>query len=602
MMIQKRKVLLLVTCFMMIGLIASLISGCGGGGGGGGGGGTETPQYGGFLHTVVTSDPLGWDDATTSVMYGNSHAATTGTYQCLYSGDWTKGKAGGYGTSQLDWFIPGPINRLDSKTGYIAQSWDIGTTSITFHLRAGVRWENRNPTKGRAVTADDVVYSINRNKKVGCYLQTSYKDLATAMNAVKVDESTVRIDCTAAEMPELLSMIDFMYIYPQDVVEEGDITDWTMSIGCGPFYIKQYTPGSTLFFAKNTVYWETNPIGPGQGDQLPYIDGVYNYIQTDPATMDSLFKTGQVDIIECEHDRALQIKAACPDAKYVTYFSDAAKAVIAMQINNPDLPYKDLRVRQALMLAIDHQKMVNEMYGGEGGYLYWPLADTKEYADAYLTLSEYPTTPDARVGEYGLSLKDLLTYNPTKAKQLLADAGYPDGFKAKINVWNFYLYLEQLEVVKDMWKDIGVDLEIKVEPSLATIYVYQIFHSFDNMLYAGISGAGNYFKGIAWATDSMWNASHVNDPILNDYRNQMLAAYPDDNAMMAIHRELLPYLQEQCYVISVVGPMTYRFWWPWVKNYDGEGSLGYYKYYNNGYGGLSQYIWIDQALKTSMGF
>jgi peptide/nickel transport system substrate-binding protein len=603
-MIQKGKVLSLVTCFMMIGLIASLISGCGPTGEGENEG--ETPQYGGYLHTIVTSDPLGWDDANPKSS-ASSHAATTGCYQCLYSGDWTKGNAGGYGTGQVDWILPGPIDRMDSKIGYIADSWQVApdNTYVTFHLRDGVKWENRAPTNGRAVTAEDVVYSINRNTVTGCYVASAYAALAKVMKASKVDDRNVRIDVTAKEMPELLSLIDYMYIYPTDIVQDiGAVTDWGNSIGTGPFYIQDYTAGSQIVYKKNTVYWETDPIGPGKGNPLPYLDGIYNYIQTDPATMDSLFETGQVDIIDAEHDRAQSILAATSgkNVKYVKFFSDAAKAVIAMRLDKPEKPWSDLRVRQALMLGIDHQKMVNEMYGGEGNYLYWPLADCKEYAGAFLDVTEYPSTPDARVGTNGLSVPDLYTYNPTKAKELLKAAGYEDGFKATIEVWNFYLYLEQLEVVKSMWADIGVDLTIHVNPSLSTIYIYQIFYSYDDMLYAGVAGAGSYFKGTQWSGGGMWNSGRINDPVLDAYRDQMLAAYPDENEMGAIHRELLPYLQEQCYVLQTAGPAYYRFWWPWVKNYSGEGSLGYYKFYNNGFGGLSQYIWIDQTLKKSMGF
>ena len=598
-MIQKRKVLSVVTCFMMIGLIASLISGCTGGGEGEGEGGGDQPQYGGVLTIPTNADPTGWDDA----VGGNAHYTTAGCYQTLWSGDWTKGNAGGYGTKVCDWFLPGAINRLDFDTGKIAESWEIGSNNIIFHLRDGVKWEDRSPTNGRAVTADDVVVSINRNTQTGAYLKTAYAALAAAMIASKVDDRTVRIDCTAAEMPTLISLIDFMYIYPADVIDKfGNMNDWERAIGTGPFTVKKYVPGSQVYLEKNPVYWETNPIGPGQGDQLPYLDGVRVLIQPDPSTVDSLFTTGKIDIhLAVEYDRAQTIKASCPAAKYVTYFTDGGKAVICFKLTNPDLPYSDLRVRQALMLAIDHQKIVQELYGGSGDYMYWPLADCKEYADAYLELNEYPNTPDPRVGENGLSVKDLYTYNPTKAKQLLADAGYPDGFKCEIIVWNYYYYLDQLEVVKGMWADIGVDMTIKTV-DYATVTTTMYFHSYNDLLYSGYAGAGTYFKGTNWWGTGMFNGSLINDPVLNDYRNQMYAAFPDEEEAMSIHREMLPYLQEQCYVIQVVGGDTYRFWWPWVKNYSGEGALGYYKYINNGFGGFTQYLWIDQDLKDSMGF
>jgi peptide/nickel transport system substrate-binding protein len=595
MMIQKRKVLSVVTCFMMIGLMASLISGCAGGGGGGGGGG-ETPKSGGVLNVYTTADPVGWDDAV-----GNCpHYNVAGCYQTLWSGDWSKGIAGGYGTKKCNWFIPGDINRLELDTGRIAKSWEIGTNSITFHLRDEVKFAY-SATKSRAVTADDVVVSINRNKQTGAYLAMAYPALAAAMNAVKVDDSTVRIDCTAGEMPELLSMIDFMYIFPADLIDlYGDVNSWDRAIGTGPFYVKEYTEGSSIYYAKNPNYWETNPVGLGQGNQLPYLDGVRIFIEPDPSTEDSLFTTGKVDITMVDYDRA-QSLITLPGVQYKEFISDAAKAVMCMRIDKADKPYSDLRVRQALMLGIDHQKIVDQLYGGHGDYLYWPLTYCTEYADAYLALNDYSNTPDPRVGEYGLSVQDLYTYNPTKAKQLLADAGYPDGFKAQTYVWNLPVYTDQLQVVKDMWADIGVDLTINAV-DYATISVKMFFRAYDEMMYFGMAGAGTYFKGTEWYGSSMWNGSYINDPVLNSYHDQMLAAWPDETEMMSIHRQLLPYLQEQCYVIQTAAWNTYTIWWPWVKNYSGETSLGYYKFINSGFGGLTQYLWIDQDLKKSMGY
>ncbi|MCK4722233.1 MAG: ABC transporter substrate-binding protein, partial [Dehalococcoidia bacterium] len=64
-----------------------------------------------------------------------------------------------------------------------------------------------------------------------------------------------------------------------------------------------------------------------------------------------------------------------------------------------------------------------------------------------------------------------------------------------------------------------------------------------------------------------------------------------------IHRELMPYLLEQAYVIQLPAPYGYRFWWPWVQNYSGEASVGFYNV-----GNYSKYVWIDQELKESMGY
>jgi peptide/nickel transport system substrate-binding protein len=266
-----------------------------------------------------------------------------------------------------------------------------------------------------------------------------------------------------------------------------------------------------------------------------------------------------------------------------------------MREDKADKPYGDVRVRQALQLAIDNQKIVDEYFGGEAEVLYWPVFDCKEYAGAYMELEDYPD--ELVLGPDSVSVKDLLGYDPAKAKQLLADAGYPDGFQAEITYYNLYLYDDVMQMVKDMWAEIGVELELK-PVDYTTALVVQMLRSYDDMLFGGYAGVGTYFKGINWSGTSMFNASYVNDPVLNDYRDQMLAAYPDEDEADSIHQEMLPYLLEQCYVLQTAAHYTYVFYWPWLKNYDGEGAIGYY----GGASSWTPYVWIDQDLKEEMGF
>lgn len=148
---------------------------------------------------------------------------------------------------------------------------------------------------------------------------------------------------------------------------------------------------------------------------------------------------------------------------------------------------------------------------------------------------------------------------------------------------------------------IGVDLTIK-PVDYATWSATMYLRSYTDMLYGIYSGVGTYLKGLNWSTVGvsgearMYNASYVNDPELNDYRDQMLAAYPDEDECDSSHREMLPYLLEQCYVLQTASHYTYRFLWPWVKSYSGEGTTDYY-------GGIrtwTPYVWIDQELKAEM--
>ena len=599
-MIQKRKFLTLVVCLIVVGLIAGLISGCApsgnGGDGDGDGNGDDTPQYGGELTYAATADPTYFDDVV------GPHAYVTGSYQCLWGGDWAKGIAGGYGTGECDWFVRGELNRLEHKTGKIAEDWDIGADYIEFYLRDGVCFHDKYPTNGREVTADDVVSSWERTMTESSYWMGTYPYLVSSLSISKVDESTVRFECPAEYMAELISLIEYVYILPQDAVElYGDLNDWERIIGTGAFIMTDYVPGSYIQYERNPDYWQTNPVGLGQGDQLPYMNGVRVLIQPNIDTHDSLFRTGQIDMTTADFDRAQEL-LTIPDVNSNKFLDGALRNVIYMRTDKEGEPWADVRVRQALQLAIDNQAVVDQYFGGEAEALYWPVYYCKEYAGAYMPLEdlddvmiEVQTEPEPTE----ISVADLFDYNLELAQELMDAAGYPDGFKAEI-IYSTAVYIHEdlISLLEGMWADIGVDLELTaVDSSTHTTTHY--LRNYDDMFFAGYSGVGTYFKGINWQGSGMYNTSYIDDPILNDYRDQMLAAFPvDEDEAFSIHAEMLPYLLEQCYVIQMAAHYTWRFWWPWVKNYSGEGAIGYY----GGASSYTPYIWIDQDLKADMGF
>lgn len=543
----------------------------------------EKPAYGGTLTIASGVDPTGFDDAIQPhyVCY-----TTKFTNEELLTGDWTKGRAGGHGTKECDWFVGGGLNRLEHKTGALAESWEIqGKDTLIFHLRKGVRWHNKPPTNGRELTADDVVFSLKRQCTLPtAYFKRTYPKAAETTEIYAPDPYTVVVKCKPEYFGDVVTLVtDYMCIYPKDAVEQfGDLNDWKNSIGTGPFILKEYVKGSHAYFERNPNYWEKNPIGPGKGDQLPYVDAVRWMVIPDESTADAAFRAGELDILTCDWERAQEFLKD-PRLKHVRYWDDYGQAHIYMRTDKKDKPYADKRVRQALWLAIDNKKILDEYYGGEGTLLKWPIMYFKEYAGAFVPLEQLPR-----------NVQELYEYHPDKAKQLLAEAGYPNGFKAKIIAYNQRAYLDPLQMVKDMWAKIGVELEIEPK-DYATYTSIVIRRAYDDMLFGWYSGIGTYFKAINYTGTGMYNASYIDDPVLNKARDEMLAAYPDEAKVDKIHRELLPYLLEQAYVISLPAGYAYRFWWPWVKNYSGEASIGYYNLYN-----YTKYIWIDQELKRSM--
>jgi peptide/nickel transport system substrate-binding protein len=313
------------------------------------------------------------------------------------------------------------------------------------------------------------------------------------------------------------------------------------------------------------------------------VDGIKLFDIPDESTALAQFRTGKLDILHQVDWEIAQEFLKMPQLKHVSYFDDYGQAAIYMRTDKKDSPFADKMVRQALSLAIDRQRILNDYYGGEGTLLKWPLMQFKEYAGAYVPLEQLPE-----------SVQELYEYNPEKAKQLLAEAGYANGFKAKIICYNQRAYTDPLTMIKAMWAQVGVELEL--EPKEFGAFTSIIARrAYDDMLFGYYSGAGTCFKAINYTGTGMYNGSYIDDPVLNKAREEMLAAYPDEVKADQLHRELMPYLLEQAYVIALPAGKQYRFWWPWVRNYSGEYSVGYYNLYN-----YSKYIWLDQELKESM--
>lgn len=543
----------------------------------------EKPVYGGTLTIASPTDPTAFDDA---IQPHYACYTLQFTNEELLTGDWAKGRAGGHGTKECDWFAGGGLDRLEHKAGALAESWEIqGKDAIIFHLRRGVRWHNKPPTNGRELTADDVVFSLKRQITLPTgYVKRSYPKAAETTEIFALDPYTVVIRCKPEYFSEVFThLADFACIYPKDALEQfGNMNDWKNNIGTGPFIFKEYVKGSHAYFERNPNYWGQNPVGPGKGDQLPYVDAVRWVIIPDQSTADALFRTSQIDILTCGWERAQEFLKD-PRLKYVRYLDDYAQAVIYMRTDKEGSPFADKRVRQALWLAIDNKKILDEYYGGEGTLLKWPIMYFKEYAGAFVPLEQLPR-----------NVQELYEYHPDKAKQLLAEAGYPNGFKAKIICWNVAGALDVLQMVKDMWAKVGVELEIEPK-DYATFTAIQFRRAYDDMLYGWYAGIGSYLRAPNYTGPTMFNASYVDDPMLNAARDKMKMAYPDEAKVDRIHRELLPYLLEQAYVISLPAGYNYRFWWPWVKNYSGELSIGYYNT-----GNFVKYVWIDQELKRSI--
>ena len=253
-----------------------------------------------------------------------------------------------------------------------------------------------------------------------------------------------------------------------------------------------------------------------------------------------------------------------------------------MHQDKPDKPFHDVKVRQALMLATDFEALKRDFYGGEAELDVFPV--NKQVDPMFQPLSEMPQ-----------SVQDLFKYNPDKAKQLLKEAGYPNGFKTSIVINSVAERIDELSIYKQMWAKVGVDVSIDVKEN--TIYTGMTgpLHNYDDMIYRFMFG--NFFIQMTFSAArgaAINNPSRVNYPIgtipyiediFTQYNKYIFVDWPK---AFVEFKKLKPFLLEQAFIIPRPTPYTYSFWQPWMKNYFGQGVS------------LIRYAWIDQAIKESM--
>ncbi|MBI2830208.1 MAG: ABC transporter substrate-binding protein [Chloroflexi bacterium] len=561
----------------------------------------EKPKYGGTLKIGWASDIIYFDEVA-----GRPDQVITMqvTNEELWRGDWAKGPAGGYGSRETDW--DGLFDIWELNTGYVAESWEIPTkiegdkAAVIWHIRKGARWalnpdsEASKLVGGREMTADDVAFSLKQaTSDTRAYIYKTHADLRN-MPITVVDKYTVKMEFPWTSFSTAIGRLaDFMEVVPPEVVKKyGTMADWKVSVGTGAFMLTEVTPGTSLTLVRNPNYWMKNPVGPGKGDQLPYLDSFKYLIIPDVSTRYAALRTAKVDWVNTvSYDDATQLKKTNPQLVLHEYPIITAGSALGMRTDRK--PFDDKRVRRAMMLAIDYEGIKSKLYSGKGQILTWPIKYYNELAGAYLGLDD-PEMP--------ASVKELYSYNPEKAKALLKEAGYPNGFKTWIN----YAATsgattdttDYFSILADMWGKIGIQVELR--PMETAAFETMTRTKAHEQMATGIGAwpssqlfaMGNY-RGLT----SRDNVSMVDDPVVDQAYFEMQKLFVTDRAgAYRRYKELMKYVLDQAWAIPAVNAPQYTIWWPWIKNYSGEFSPGY----NNRI--WMNWVWLDQDLKKSMGY
>jgi peptide/nickel transport system substrate-binding protein len=449
----------------------------------------------------------------------------------------------------------------------LAERWEeLDDTTYVFHLRRGVKWHNKPPLNGRELVAEDVKFTYERflteRGNTNRYLLDSVDRIEV------VDRYTVKFILKEPYVwfISVLAYPTSTWIIAPEVVEKySDLKKVETAIGTGPFILERYEPNVKTVFKRNPDYYRE-----GQ----PYVDGVEWLVIPDESTGLAMYRTGQLDcgpgINWAVRQQDLEaLKKSHPHLKYQDFLSQSAGA-ITMRTDMP--PFSDVRVRRAISHAIDRRALV-EAVGGRGeptpsvsrGLVEWSL-------------------PIDQLGEGAQYYR----YDPQEAKRLLAEAGYPKGFKTQLTVTNGLGrdLVDDAQVVQRYLKDVGIDAELKIQEYGAYVAT-TVQGKYEGLVRGPIGVAWEPDARLyrAYASDSSRNIGHVNDATLT----AMLKEQRRTNDLAA-RKQLIYDIQryvaaQQYYVYLNSGTIT-TSWQPYVKNFSPNHSFDY--------GNRAAALWLDR--------
>ncbi len=550
----------------------------------------DIPKYGGTLTVVRPTIPGVFDNAVVRAPMTDTSLLV---YEQLVYPDWSKGPAG---TGEIDW--GGVVSKFQGFGPQLAESWEIPEIGTwVLKIREGVHFaydqksEASRLTNGREFTADDVVWNIRRYHTDPDFPDSWVRSAFPAMSAAVTVEKTGPWEVTIKTPVDPWNGFfwvtwggDGMQMFAPEVIEKyGDANDWRRAVATGPFILIDFVAGSQATYKSNPNYWGEDPVGLGEGNQLPYADRINLVAIPGTSIRLAAMRNGRVDwVTDIGWEDAQQLIQVNPKLKYNEYIPDGRS--VSMRIDNEVLPFQDIRVRQALMMATDYESLKNDLFQGNAEIVVHPVPPSYSWLH----------TPMEGLPE---SVQMLYEYDPEGARELLTEAGYPDGFQSSIIVQNILSDVDWASALKTMWEKVGVEVEIVPEEATAYQDVVSA-RSWEGMLF-GTAGVNTLYTVILALSE--YRGAAVNWVIKDQYIIDRYAEMQDNifinmQKTDEIYRDMVPYIMEQAYVIPFPTPYSYTIWQPWIKNYQGEKASGLLAVDL-----WPQHIWIDQALKKSMG-
>ena len=456
--------------------------------------------------------------------------------------------------------------------GDLAESWSQpDETTYVFKLRRGVRWQPKPPVNGRELTAEDVVYSVERFRTIKGNANASMLKPLDRVEAV--DRYTVRFTLKEpyAWFLDMLANPMAVCIVARECVEKfGDLRSPEATVGTGPWMFESYRPNVGMTLVRNPSYFVAG---------LPYIDRVEIFVDEDNASRIAAFLGGKYDL-GWENPGTINrtdwvqikdtLKRRRPNLQTAEF---PANVVWSIFMRTDKAPFSDVRVRQAMSMAIDRPAIVDATLEGVGVMNPAVAAGLKEWS-----------IPLAQLGEGGRYLR----YDPGAARKLLAESGYPRGFSATVDFTTYgsTLLVDAVQLVLKYLKDVGIDAKLNTLEYGAFIARIQS-GKYDSM------GFGPYtpflepdgFLFFQYYPGEPRNVSMVNDPVVADMLVRQRRTL-DVAKRREIIFEIQRYLAKQQYYVQLASAVYVAVWDRALRNYGP--NLGF------DWGGRLMAAWLDR--------
>ncbi len=471
----------------------------------------------------------------------------------------------GFTNSRLLKFKSGPTPDITANYEVLpdlAASYELPSdgSQLTFKLQPNAKWHAKAPVNGRAVTSEDVKFSLERfrtapkntNKNA---FGSSDNQIVTAIETPDPQTVVFKLGRPYAPILNLFANPTYLWIMPKET--DGGYDPAKEQIGSGPYVLDQLQPDVSYTLKKNPDYFIAGK---------PYVNGVTIAIIPDSAQQVAQFQAGKLDWLSISAENKDSVMKSNPQTNLLTYVSGGFNFGAPQQRGST--PFKDPRVRRALALAMDRDALVALRYAGQGGRYNTSIPSSmgRWWQD--------PKSADAGPG--GQWTK----YDPKAARDLLKAAGQENLALRFIYTNNAYgdAFNQEAETYASMLKEAGFNVTIATQDYLREYIDAKgtFFGNYQGMFY----GPQTPFTD---PHDYLFNMSHPksarNNAGIDDAR---LTSMIDDEEKTLDEaervkkvKEIQRYQLDQMFYIPAVVGNAYTGVQPWVRNYFYSGTYGF---------------------------